>query len=296
MIIPLKPVPFEGSVLVTGSTGTVGRHVVQELLKAGVRVRAAVHSHEKGAVLKSLGAKVVEMDYAKPATVHSAFTHVDRLFILTPVDSKMVHYTEQLVREAQRAGVKHIVKLSVVGASTKSFLTLAKWHGEAETVVSNSGIPFAIIRPTMFMQNFVTMFGPSISKDDTIFAAAGEGRVPFVDARDVARVVSKVIVERQTDRIYTLTGSEQMTFYDAAKALSKQLGREIEYVAISQEGAKSGMDGMEMPPWMVSAFLELWSSVRSGNLSVMSSDYKMVMGRAPVLFKDFVRDYKEKWK
>lgn len=295
MIIPTKPVPFRGSILVTGATGTVGKLVVAELLRSGARVRAGVRSVSKAAPLKNMGAQVVELDYARQSTITLAFTGVDRLFIVTPLDNRMVQFTEQLVAEAQKVGVKHIVKLSAVGASIRSLLSLAKWHGEAEQIVANSGVPFTIIRPAMFMQNFVTMFGASIRDDDIIYAAAGEGKVPFIDARDIARVVAKVILEKHTDRIYTLTGSEVLSFSDVALILRKTLKREIEYAAVSQEGARSGMEGLKMPSWMVEAFLEMWSAVRAGHFSVLSSDYKTVTGLAPVLFCDFAVDYKEKW-
>ncbi len=296
MIIPAKPVPFEGSILVTGATGTVGRHVVSELLKRGMRVRAGVRSIAKAAALRNLGAEVVELDYARPSNVRAAFTGVDRLCIITPVDPRMVQYTSQLVAEAQRVGVRHIVKLSSVGASRNSFLTLAKWHGEAEEIVSNSGIPFAIVRPTMFMQNLVTSFGASIRNDNTIFAPAGEGKIPWIDARDVARIMAEMIVKKHTDRIYTLTGSDAVSMNIIASLLSKQLKREIEYVPISQEGARSGMEGAGMPKWLIDAMLELWSAVRAGNLSVVSRDYKIVMGKNPTSLVEFMKDHESYWK
>ncbi len=296
MIIPAKPVPFDGSILVTGATGTVGRHVVAELLKRGVRVRAGVRSVSKAAFLRNLGAEVVELDYARPTCVRSAFKGVDRLCIITPVDSRMVQFTDQLIVEAQRVGVRHIVKLSSVGASRNSLLTLAKLHGEAEEIVSNSGIPFAIVRPTMFMQNLVTMFGASIKNDNAIHAPAGEGKIPWIDARDVARILAEMIVKKHTDRIYTLTGSDAVSMNIVVSLLSKQLKREIEYVPISQEGARSGMEGAGMSKWHVDAMLELWSAVRAGNLSVVSRDYKTVMGVNSVSLVEFTRDHESYWK
>lgn len=292
MVIPTKPFPYEGYILVIGATGTVGREVVEQLLAAGERVKVAVRSPSKVMALKGRGVEVAELDFARTSTLENAFKGVDRLFLLTPFDSRMVQFTEQLVREAQHVGVKHIVKLSAGGADVKSPLAVGRWHGEAEKLVAESGIPFTILRPNMFMQNFLTFFADSIRSEGKFYVPAGEGKIAFIDARDIARLAVLALTKNgYDDKVYNLTGAEALSFYDAAKILSKKLGRVVEYVAVSPEDARESMSATRMPLWMIDAMLELYGAVRAGHLSVVFKDYTEVTGKKPILFSEFVLNH-----
>ena len=105
-----------GTILVTGATGTVGSEVVKHLSSTGQRVRAAVHStthapsHEK---LK--GVELVEIDYNNPETLVVAFKDVDKLYLLIPASPRAAELATNLVNEAKKAGIRHIVKQSIIG-------------------------------------------------------------------------------------------------------------------------------------------------------------------------------------
>ena len=107
---------YEGTILITGATGTVGTEVVKALSAKGCSVSAAVHSMGKAEKIKGPGVEIVELDYAQPVTIESAFHSVEKLFMLTLFSPDMVNVSAQLISNASNFGVKHIVKLSVMGA------------------------------------------------------------------------------------------------------------------------------------------------------------------------------------
>jgi uncharacterized protein YbjT (DUF2867 family) len=168
------------TILVTGATGTVGSEVVKQLLSAKVErgyedmiVKAAARS-ANDSTFRNLGVQALELDYNKPDTLSAALSGVDKLFLLTPFQSNMVDLTSNLVNEAKKAGVKYIVKQSVLGADdAEQAITPSRLHRQAEKVIEESGIPFTFLRPNFFMQNFVTFYSNFIKTQGAFYVPAG---------------------------------------------------------------------------------------------------------------------------
>jgi len=122
-----------GTILVTGATGTVGSEVVKQLSSAGQKVRAAVRSTTRADSSDKLkGVELVEMDYNKSETLTTAFKDADKLFLLTPGSSKAAEFASNLVTEAKKAGIKHIVKQSLMGADQEVDFDHIHLHRKAE--------------------------------------------------------------------------------------------------------------------------------------------------------------------
>jgi uncharacterized protein YbjT (DUF2867 family) len=278
--------------LVTGSTGTLGTEVTRLLAEWGVHVRAAAHTIEKAGKFRDLDVEVVELDYGRPETLDLAFEGVDRLFLLTPVGSDMVETTARLVDAAMRFGVRHIVKQSVMGAGEVE-AAFMNWHRQAELIVEGADIPFTHLRPNAFMQNFINFQGGSIRKEGAFRLPCGDGRVSFVDARDIAKVAVRAFTdpERHKNSAYAITGPEALSHQEAAMALSKALKREIRYVDVPEESARKAMGGTGMPEWQKDGLLELYGLFKAGRLSAVTPSVREVTGEEPVRFEQFVRDH-----
>ena len=176
------------TILVTGATGTVGSEVVKQLLSSkGERkdIKAAARS-ANDSTFRNLGVQALELDYNKPDTLSAALRGVDKLFLLTPFQSNMVDLTSNLVNEAKKAGVKYIVKQSVLGADAEPAITTSRLHRQAEKIIEESGIPFTFLRPNFFMQNFVTFYSNFIKTQGAFYVPAGDAKASFVDVRDIA--------------------------------------------------------------------------------------------------------------
>ncbi|HET7391920.1 MAG TPA: NmrA family NAD(P)-binding protein [Nitrososphaeraceae archaeon] len=192
----------EKTILVTGSTGTVGSEVVKLLASISsssgdnIGIRAAVHSQNKADPLKQFdnkGVEIVGLDYTKPETVANALTKVDKLFLQTSPAPGIIDITSNLVKEAKKNDVKHIIKLSAMGAESELGSTILRLHGREEKIIEESGIPFTFLRPAAFMQNFITQFGHTIRTQNTFYVPAGDAKMSFVDTRDIAAIATRIL-------------------------------------------------------------------------------------------------------
>ena len=119
---------MEKTVLVTGVTGTIGRDVVKLLSKNAVPVRAGVRDQTKAK--KQFGADIAlaTFDFEDAASLPDALKGVEKIFLLPPLIPNQVAVTNAFVGAAKRAGARHIVKLSAIGADMNPPYTFGQWH------------------------------------------------------------------------------------------------------------------------------------------------------------------------
>lgn len=289
------------TILVTGATGTVGSEVVRQLLTAKVErgyedmiVKAAARLANDN-TFSNLGVQAVQLDYNNPDTLSTALRGVDKLFLLTPFQSNMVDLTSNLVNEAKKAGVKYIVKQSVLGADAEPGITSSRLHRQAEKVIEESGIPFTFLRPNFFMQNFVTFYSSFIKTQGAFYVPAGDSKASFVDVRDIAAVavqaLSKNGESKHIGKAYDITGAEALSYGEAAEILSKELAKKVNYVNISDEDARKGMKDMGADEWTINSMIELFGITRAGYLLEISPAVEEITGNKPITFSQFARDY-----
>jgi uncharacterized protein YbjT (DUF2867 family) len=289
------------TILVTGSTGTVGREVIKQLISSpptlNFNIKAAVHSQESGnRVAAETRVKPVQIDYNKPDTIEEAFKDVDKLFLLTPFQSNMVELSSNLVNVAKKkktGAVKHIVKLSVMGADADPGITGGRLHRQAENIIEESGISYTFLRPNFFMQNFINFFSQTIKEQDAFYVPAGDGKVSFVDVRDIAAVSVQALLyeSKHSRKAYNITGPNAISYAQAAEILSNEIGRKIKYVDISEDQAREGMKAIGMDEWFINSMMELFSITRAGYVSDVSSAIEEVTGKKPITFSEFAKDY-----
>jgi uncharacterized protein YbjT (DUF2867 family) len=289
------------TILVTGSTGTVGREVIKQLISSpptlNFNIKAAVHSQESGnRVAAETRVKPVQIDYNKPDTIEEAFKDVDKLFLLTPFQSNMVELSSNLVNVAKKkktGAVKHIVKLSVMGADADPGITGGRLHRQAENIIEESGISYTFLRPNFFMQNFINFFSQTIKEQDAFYVPAGDGKVSFVDVRDIAGVAVQALLNesKHGQKAYNITGPNAISYTQAAEILSNEVGRKIKYLDISEDQAREGMKAIGMDEWFINSMMELFSITRAGYVSDVSSAIEEVTGKKPITFSEFAKDY-----
>jgi len=284
------------TILVTGATGTIGSQVISHLAdKQDVVVRAGVRSADKADKLKAGNVTPVDFDYEKPETLAAACKGADKLFLLTPFVENQVELGTRLVDAAKAAGVKHIVKLSAMGADQEPGIQLGRWHRAIEKHIEASGLGWTFLRPNNFMDNFVGYYPPD--KEGTIYLPWGDGACSFIDARDVGAVAAAVLTSSGHERkAYVPTGPDAFTIAQAASAISEVTGRTIKYVDVPESAAKKAMLDMGIPEWMAVAMNELHAVDKAGYATEVTSDVKTLTGKAPRSFLDFARDHAAKWK
>ena len=281
--------------LVTGATGSIGRHVVPALVAKGVDVRLIVRDADRardvlGDVLDSRLVDVAVGDLADPAFVQSALKGVDGAYLATS-GADQVRLEQEFIAAASSAQVGHLVKVSVIGAAADSPVWVAQGHAAIEDILSASGIPTTVLRPNWFMENFHGS-APTIAGQSTIYGSAGQGRVAFVDSRDTAAVAATVMTDpSHAGREYVVTGPQALTFAEAADAFGRALGRPVAYVDLSDEQFHAALTGNGLPEPVAQVKGQINRNARAGNLSAVSTTVQDLTGAPARGLEDFVRDH-----
>jgi uncharacterized protein YbjT (DUF2867 family) len=285
-----------GTILVTGATGTVGSEVVKQLSSdaSSYDVKAGVHSIENANKVQQYDrVKAVQIDYDKIKELGSAFKDVDKLFLLTHPSPKTVEHESNLVAEAKKSGIKHIVKQSIMGADLGADVEAMRLHRQAEKLIEESGIPYTFLRPNEFMQGFINFQGATIKSNNAFYIPAEDAKVSFVDARDIAAVAVKALVggDKHYNKSYVITGPEALSYHQAADILSNATGKKIDYVNISDAEAREGMKEAGLDDWLINTISDLSTVYRKGYASRVSSAVEEVTGRKATAFPEFAKDY-----
>lgn len=278
-------------ILVIGGTGTVGSGVVRGLQAAGQPFRALVRYPERSRTVLGEGVPLVVGDLARPDTLLPALEGVTRVFLATPVSPEQVSLQANLLEPARAQGVRHVVKLSNLGADPDSDFPTARWHGTVERMLEDSGLAWTHLRPHFFMQNLLRE-APRARNTGVLAGAYGQGRISPIDARDVsACAVAALTDPRHENTACDLTGPEVLGFAEIAQALGEALGRPVRYEAIAPEAARERMMAGGLPDWYADALLVLFSRYAAGEFAFTTDGVERLTGRAATPLRQFLADH-----
>lgn len=217
------------TILVTGATGQVGRHVVEQLAAAGEQVRAMTRNPAGAAV--PAGVEVVRGDLLEPASVAAALDGVNRMYLFPEPRT-----ADAVVSAAKAAGVRRIVTLSS-GAVTGGFDT--DFQFPVEQAVEASGCEWTHLRPGEFASNALRLWGPSIRAERVVrYILPEQPGVPIHEADVAAVAVVALIEDGHAGTAYDMTGPEKITTVDQVRAIGAALGEEIRFEEVTPERAR----------------------------------------------------------
>lgn len=276
-------------ILVASSTGKTGSLTAKALHDAGHEVLLGTRDPD-AAEAPFPGAKFVRFDYSDPTTMTEALSGVDAVFSAAPFHT-LPSSEQALIKAAQTTGVRAVVKLSAMGTEQDP----SSPHRQAEVAFEESGLNWTILRPTFFMQNYVTIALGSINGAGSIFEPADDGASAFVDARDIAAVAAAALTDPEAHhgKAYNLTGPEVLTRSQVAEKISAAAGRTITYVNVDDAALRSAMAGA--PPALIELMSGLYGYVRAGYTAVTADGVQQALGRPPAAFDTFARDHAEIW-
>jgi len=275
-------------ILVTGATGTVGREVVAQLLAAGEVVRALTRDPSRARL--DTRVELVAGDLARPESLARAVDGVERVFSLA-LGPELGIQEGHLARAAKGAGVRHVVKLSVLGAGGRARSGVAPWHDAGERACRESGLAWTFVRPGAFMSNAL-FWSDTIRSQGRVFSHFGEGKLPVVHPRDIAAVAVRALTTPGHEgQAYPLTGPEALSTGEQVRILAGVLGRPIEHVPITDEAARAGMERAGMPGYLIDALLPFGEIVRNGRAAEVYPTVEEITGRRALTFADWAREH-----
>jgi NAD(P)H dehydrogenase (quinone) len=277
-------------ILVTGSTGSIGRHLVTQLRERRVPFRALVRSQEKG---RELGCDFVVGDFDDPGSINSALRGVDGLFLnaggAVPVDGDqpMIRQQEAAIDAAVAAGVSRVVKISVLGAREGGRLATGA-HWRIEEYLKASGLAWAVLRPSGFMQNFLTGTA-SLTIDGQLIDGYSGGAVAYIDCYDIAACATALLAgPGRTAESFELTGPEPLTGAGIAEKLSAALKRTVTPITLTPPELAAMLLVRGLPQAFADDVACLAGEVADGSLAATTTAVHDLTGRAARTFDQFL--------
>lgn len=233
-----------------------------------------------------------EGDLARPETLHGAFGGAERVFLVAPLVPELAEWEANAVDAAAAAGIRRVVKLSTAGvAQAGSAPRQYPLHRLAEQHLESSGLAWTHPRPAPFMQNTFA-FAASVTADGVIRGAWGEGRMAYVDVRDVAAVAARVLLAHGHERAtYELTGPRALTVTDVAEVLARVAGRAVRYDDVPADAVRAALRAGGRSDWFADAMVEVMEHVRTGAAGSVTGTVEEILGRPPRSYEQFAREY-----
>jgi uncharacterized protein YbjT (DUF2867 family) len=281
------------TILVTGATGNVTSHVIEALKGRGHRLIALVRDPTKAASLLDSGIELRKGDLDRPRSLEGdVFAGVDVAWVLVPPGPLAPFQSSNAVWAARCAGVKHIVRMSAVGAAFDAPSLNGRMHALSDSELSNSGISFTIVKPHFFTQNLM-FSAASVADHGGFYLPLGDAKLPMIDSRDIGLVVAEILANpaAHSGKTYTLTGPRQVSMEEFTKELSKELGKPVKYVSPPVDKAIEQMASHGADDFSQTMMRDYFTAYSRGWQDTVTSSVKDITGREPRGITDFVRDY-----
>ncbi|MER6677745.1 SDR family oxidoreductase [Streptomyces sp. NPDC000983] len=277
------------SIVVTGATGHLGRHVLEQLLDRvpADQVTAVVRTPEKAADLAERGVNIAVADYNAPETFDGLFAAGDKVLLISGNEfaKGRVEQHKVVIGAAKAAGVALLAYTSAPGSLTAA---LADDHRGTEEALTGSGVPYVLLRNGWYHENYTENLAP-VLEHGAVVSAAGEGRVSSASRADYAAAAVAVLTgEGHENRTYELGGDEAWSFAEYAAEVGRQTGREIAYNAVSGEVMRDILAGSGMPAPFPEILAGVDASIAEGELVISSGDLSRLAGRPTTPFAEAV--------
>ncbi|MEO7068851.1 MAG: NmrA family NAD(P)-binding protein [Rhodanobacter sp.] len=288
------------TILVTGSSGAIGRQVVAGLAAQG----ASVHALSRKPDPAGLPAGVVPVagDMTDIASMRAALVGVDTLFLLNAVVADEVTQALTTLGLAREAGIQRIVYFSVL--NSELFTDVPHFTGKytVERAIEQANLPATVLRPAYFSQNDL-MLKDALLRGALYPMPVGDVGVSMVDTRDIADVAVASLLRRERAavalprEVIELVGPDVLTGAALAELWSGVLGRSIAYGGNDLVPFEAAM-AQHAPAWMAfDMHLMLARFQRDGMLAKQGAIETLtgLMGHAPRSYRDFARETAVAW-
>lgn len=282
-----------GKTLIIGATGSVGFEVAKRLNKLNKSVKIAVRNPERAKSTELEKVEFIHFEYMKPETFEKAFKGIKNLLLVSPPSYlKIQDSVISAIDSAIKNGVELIVNISAISIESN----LDKPMKMIEDHIKKSKVKSVFLRPNCYMQNFKDLFRNLIIEENEISVPANNAKICFVDIRDVADVAVKALTDdKLINHTYKLTGKQSLNLHVVAHLFSEGLQRDIEYNSISEDLFKKRLIAAGWPSSTIEGTMQLCSHVKSGETAESTDDIQNILGREPIKFEQFIKDYADNW-
>jgi len=285
-------------ILITGATGQLGKAVIESLIKkvAVSELAVLVRDASKAENLKAQGVEVRIGDYNDESSLVNAFTGIDKLFFVSGNDiaNRLLQH-ENVIKAARKAGVKHVIYTSIfrknesenspLGIVSDSHLQTEKWLKE-------SGLPFTILKNSIYTDILPMFIGEQVVETGTIFFPAGDGKISFATRQDMAETIAAILTsEGHTNKEYDIINSETITFAEVATILSEIVGKPISYLSPTQSEYTQALSSAGVPMEYVRMFAGFAEAFKQQEFDQTNNLIETLSGKKPISAKEFLTKF-----
>ncbi|GAA1847727.1 NAD(P)H-binding protein [Asanoa iriomotensis] len=273
---------LNGTILVIGGTGNIGRRLVDFLHGQPLRVFA-----RRAAALLPPGTDVVRGDLGEPGSLAAALGGVDRVFLLWPsLDADGI---DGVVNALAKGGVRHVVYVSALQVTDDNRRTIGVW-GEVEQAVVDAGLGHTFLRASGLATNTLG-WAPAVRAGEPVRIPYPGARRSLVHEADIAAVAAAALTEgkKHVGRSYVLTGPAAVSQADQVAAIGDAIGRRIEVTEQPHDEARAAMTAWATPEWADNA-LAYWASLVD-HPEPVTSDVEDILGRPALSFRRWAADH-----
>lgn len=282
------------TVLVAGSTGATGTHVVRSLLAKGHRVKALVRvSDERSRALTETGAQVLVGDMRNLPSIRKAMAGVESAYFVYPLADGLVEAATVFAQAAKEHEVGHIVNLSHKQAmpDARSQATLSHWL--SEQIFTWAGIPTTHLRISFFA-DWMLNTASLIRQGRYVTPFDRDSRVAPIATSDVGRIVAGILHNPvgHGGKIYPLHGPNECSHLELAALLSKTLGRAVRYEQVSVDQFMRLL-GLGPNAALAAHLAAMKIDKQEGRLEGLDSTGTGIMGQLLVTPTQFIQQHRD---
>lgn len=280
------------TILLTGANGNVSSAIIHELQGSGHKIVGLVRDPAKARSLAALGVELRTGDLSDLRSVEHAFTGVDVAWLLTAPSELAPIQASNILWGARQGGVKHVVRMSAVGAAHDAPTLNSRLHALSDSEVERSGIPFTIVKPHFFLQNLM-MSAQTIAEQGTLYFALGDAKLPMIDVRDIASSAAAILgnPSPHTGKTYTLTGPTAVGLDQVAAAIGEAIGKPVTYVALPVAAMLEQLASFGLSTYNLIALRDYLTAYSRGWEAQVTTSVKDLTGKAARTTAEFARDF-----
>lgn len=271
------------TIVITGATGKLGRHVLQVLLERGVpagEIVAAGRSIEKLEDFAAQGVRVAAMDYDDPASVTAALAGATKVLLIasSEVGKDRPGQHRTVIEAAKAEGVELLAYTSNANAEANKTI-LGEDHKATEAILADAGVPYALLRNGYYFENWTDQIQGTLTQG-ALVASAGNGRVNAATRRDLAEAAVAVLLgEDQAGKVYELGGDTAFTLAEFAEEITAVTGTPVIYKDLPPAEYVAMLTSVGVPEGFAQILADSDQGLARGDLLVEGNDLSNLIGR-----------------
>ena len=289
------------TILVTGSTGTIGSQILPRLAHQGTAVHAL--SRDIGKARVPEGVAPVAGDLLDVDSMRKALQGGSTLFLLNAVSPQELTQALLTLNLAREAGIQRLVYFSVFNGDAFSEVPHFAAKHAVEKAIARLGIPATILRPNCFMQNDAAFFRDALLGPGLYPFPIGEKGVSMVDVRDIAQIAAAALLQRERSaqalpsETIALVGPQALSGPGVAGIWSGLLGKPVRYTGSDTRPFEAKL-AHHAPGWMAMDMRLMLDGFVAEGMAASASDVQTMtrlLGRSPRSYADFAAETLAQW-